>query len=453
MRSVLFTAIIAASAQLLVCTSAHAAEAPEDFAYALQIENVGDDALYRVVMTPAVYQGVAFADLRDVRVFNGDGEVVPHAFRPQVAEREQPAPVAVPFFALRGSRGTDASELDIALDTKNGDVSLRVKTRGEPGEASDVLGYLVDLSSQKETYSGLILDWEPQTGGYIGTLNVEASEDLKNWSRLTHSAPLLSLSQGGQRLERKTVSLRSGRYKYLRLTWPDETKIIELTRVSAQPVDKRTPLERASKRVSADAGKPGDYLADLGGPFPVDRLTIRLPQDNSVAPVRIYSRNTPDVQWRSVTSSVAYRLRQNGQTIENPTLSIAPRAHRYWLLRVDQQGGGIGVGAIEIDAGWLAHEIIFAARGPQPFRLAFGNSRAQRNAMAIKTLVPNWGSDNAPVIALASTGAAETLGGPAATRKRIDARKAGLWTALFAGVGVLGFMAWRISRQLNAEPK
>ena len=455
MTARLLASIFAAYSCFVASGFSTAADAPEDFAYALPIEGVGDDALYRVVVAPPVYEGVAFADLRDVRIFNGEGETVPHAFRPLRAEHEQPAPVPLPYFALRGSQGTQAADLDIALESNNGNISLRVKSRNESSEPSDLLGYLVDLSAHEEKFSKLTLDWNSPPGGYIGTVNVESSSDLKNWSSLVRNAPLMSLSQGGQQLERKNVSLRGGRYKYLRLTWPEQNKIVELTSLSAQPVDKRTPLDRASKNVSAnaDGGEQGDYLADFGGPFPIDRLTIRLPQDNSVAPIRFYSRNTPDVEWRRVASTTAYRLRQDGQIIENTTLSISPRAHRYWLFRVDQQGGGIGTGALGIEAGWVAHEIIFAARGSKPFRLAFGNSRAQRNALPIKTLVPNWGTDNAPSIALASTGSSETLAGPSATRKRIDPKQAGLWLALLAGVSVLGAMAWRIARQLNQDEK
>ena len=129
MRTRLRAATFVAASNFVIASAAFAADAPDDFAYALPIEEVGDDALYRVVIPPAVYEGIAFADLRDVRVFNGDGEVVPHAFRPLRAEREEPTPVALPFFALRGARGTQAADLDIALESNNGQVSLRVKSR------------------------------------------------------------------------------------------------------------------------------------------------------------------------------------------------------------------------------------------------------------------------------------------------------------------------------------
>jgi hypothetical protein len=99
----------------------------------------------------------------------------------------------------------------------------------------------------------------------------------------------------------------------------------------------------------------------------------------------------------------------------------------------------------------MAREIVFAARGGGPFLLAFGNGRARSNVLAIETLVPGWGSASAPRIATAATGSVRTLAGKAAARQRIDTKKAGLWTALFAGVALLGFMAWRLSKQLQSR--
>ena len=82
--------------------------------------------------------------------------------------------------------------------------------------------------------------------------------------------------------------------------------------------------------------------------------------------------------------------------------------------------------------------------------LAYGNGKALPNALAMQTLVPGWGSETAPEIALATTGAVQTLAGAAAARQRIDMKKFALWAALIAGVAVLGFMAWRLSKQLQS---
>ncbi len=429
-----------------------AADSPSDFAFALPIDGVGSDALYRTAIPQQVYEAAAFADLRDVRVFNGAGEVVPHAFAPRAPVARPRAPVALPFFPLRGPRGASADDLDLALESSGSRVSLRVKLRDSNSRPTDLLGYLIDLSARKEILSELQLDWRQAPDGYVGALRVDASDDLKRWAVVVDQAPIMNLKHGGHRLEQKTVALRPQSAKYLRLTWPNEVAPPQLTGVSGLPVEESEAPARAWKRVAAmpDGRKPGDYLADLGGVFPVDRLAIRLPQENAVAPLQIFSRDKPTEEWRALARTVAYRLRQGATEIVNPEVSVAPTAHRYWLLRVDQKGGGVGEGAIEVRAGWIGSELVFAARGAGPFLLAFGNGRAQGNALVIHTLVPGWGGESAPRIATAVTGGVRTLAGEAAARQRIDLRKWSLWGALLAGVALLGFMAWRLSKQLRS---
>ena len=58
----------------------------------------------------AVYRGAVRPDLGDLRVFNGAGEVVPHAFRPRASvETQKRAPVALPVFPVYGD---DPKQLD-----------------------------------------------------------------------------------------------------------------------------------------------------------------------------------------------------------------------------------------------------------------------------------------------------------------------------------------------------
>lgn len=436
----------------LACRCAFAAEAMEEFAYALPIEGTGDEAFYRLVIPNAVYEGTAFADLRDVRVFNGDGEVVPHAFLPVAEERVKRAEVALPFFTLRGPSGTQAADLDIALDARNGNVSLRVKSESGHSAQTEVVGYLIDLSSQTEALSSLVLDWEITPEGYVSSIDVQASNDLKNWSTIVHNAPLVHLSQAGLLLEQKTVALRDVRWKYLRLNWHNSSDVFKLRQVSGQFADQAaTPVRSWKDIVAAQGSEVGEYVADTGGRFAVDRLRLHLPQDNAVAPLEIYARRDPHRQWNRVSRTVVYRLRQDGQVIESPEISLAPRAHRYWLLKVDQRSGGIGAGDIRMEAGWLEREMAFAARGPGPFHLAFGNGRVASSALSMDMLMPHRRGKSVSEIRLINTGAVQTLAGAAAAEPRLDRKKLGLWIALLSGVVILAFMAWRLSRQLNAN--
>ncbi|MEQ1776198.1 MAG: DUF3999 family protein, partial [Burkholderiales bacterium] len=99
-----------------VCGFTVAAEKPAEYAYGLKIEASGSEALYDVTLPPSVYQGVTRRDLGDVRVFNGAGEVVPHAWRPRRAEKaDAGATVALTLFPLKAVAGANVDALAISV--------------------------------------------------------------------------------------------------------------------------------------------------------------------------------------------------------------------------------------------------------------------------------------------------------------------------------------------------
>ena len=431
--------------------SAAAAESPGDFAFAVPIEGLGADALHRVAIPQAVYESAAFSDLRDLRVFNGAGEVVPYAFRPVDRISEKPAPVTLPIFPLRGPRDARSEDLDLSFDKSAGKVSVRLSSRGATAAPSALLGYLIDASSLKTALNGIEVDWGKAAADGLVSARLEAGDDLKHWTILAADAPLGALAHAGRRLERKTIEYRSLKAKYLRLMWTDTAQAIELKAIEGLSPEQHAQPERSWKEVVAtpDGGKPGEYLADLGGRFPLDRLALRLPQENTIVPVRLLSRAKSEDRWTPVTHAVAYRLNQNGRELVSPDIAVGVNSHRYWLLRVDPAAGGIGSGSLIVKAGWTPREIVFTARGTGPFRLTYGNSTAQAGSLRIETLVPGWRTDQEPQMSVASTGPVQKLAGEAAARPRADLKKWGLWSALFAGVAVLAWMAWRLTKQMQ----
>jgi Protein of unknown function (DUF3999) len=438
---------------LVVSLAASAAESPNDFGFAVPIEGLGSDALHRVAIPPAVYEAAAFADLRDLRVFNGAGEVVPYAFRPVELTQQPQSPLTLPIFPLRGPRDAGAEDLDLSFDKYGSHVSVRLRSRdSRPGQPV-LLGYLIDTSTVKTPLIRLDFDWGTARVEHFVSARLEAGDDLKNWNTLASDVQLGGLSHAGQRLERKTIELRTQKSKYLRLLWSDPAQAIELNSVQGLPPERSAPATRAWKEVSATpvAGKPGEYQFDLGGRFPLDRLAFGLPQQNTIVPVQIASRARPEDQWLPVTRTVLYRMQQNGRELVSPEIAIGSNAHRYWMLKIEAAAGGIGAGTLTVRAGWTPREIVFITRGAPPFRLAYGNARVRSGSLGVETLVPGWRTDQEPDMAVATTGAPQKLAGEAAIRQRIDMKKWAMWAALLAGVAVLAWMAWRLSRQLKKE--
>ena len=96
---------------------------------------------------------------------------------------------------------------------------------------------------------------------------------------------------------------------------------------------------------------------------------------------------------------------------------------------------------------------MFAARGRGPFVLAFGKYDAPAGSLPIETLVPDYATKRAlpATVAVASAAARVDLGGATRLQKPPDTRRWVLWGALLLGALVLGWMAWRLSRDMTKE--
>ena len=75
-----------------------AREKPLDYMQGVMLETTGASPWYRVELSPLLYQGTAWPDLRDVRVFNHQGETVPFALQVQKAQPVTPEAMTLRLF-------------------------------------------------------------------------------------------------------------------------------------------------------------------------------------------------------------------------------------------------------------------------------------------------------------------------------------------------------------------
>jgi hypothetical protein len=181
-------------------------------------------------------------------------------------------------------------------------------------------------------------------------------------------------------------------------------------------------------------------------------LRVELPQVNSLVQVELLTRAKSNDEWRAVLSAVAYRLRQGDTEVSSPEIAVTTKGERYWLLRADQKGGGVGGGAPSLRVGWVAPKLIFAARGAGPFQLAYGSSGVKPAAFAIEAIIPGYKTDAEFKVRPATLGEPVILAGAAQLKSRWDYKKIALWASLVLAVFMLGWMALRLSRQMGKAP-
>jgi hypothetical protein len=285
-------------------------------------------------------------------------------------------------------------------------------------------------------------------------LRIDASDDLLAWRRVVADGTLVDLVYAGRRLIRDRVDFAPTKASYFRVSWAAERPAMAFSAISAEPGERTVePARQWREAVGTPvANAAGDYAFDVGGPFPVDRVALKLAELNSVVPAQLFARGAPTEPWRPVATTVFYRLQDPGGEVMSAPLAVAGSGERYWLLRVDPRSGGVGRELPRMSFGWQPQELAFAARGAGPFVLAYGSRGATSGALPLATLVPGYD----PVkgfganVGVAQAGAAIPLGGMQRLAAPPDTRRWILWSSLAAGALVLGWMAWRLTREMSA---
>jgi hypothetical protein len=432
----------------------------EEFRSQAPIKLEGKDPFQRVELPFEVYRD-ARRDLGDVRVLNARGEAAPLALAGE-AEPEKVAPVStvLPQFPVnaRTAPTTTASggRIDVQVRAR-GDgtlVSVQERPAGKVPGAPRPVAYLLDASQVKTPIALLRFDWDASAGSEIVKVNVEASDDLRDWRSLASRSALVRLEQGGLALSQNQVNLGAASAKYFRITW--DGGVFTLRSVQAESAPTVKPVERRVLKVAnAQRTKEGDLVFDLGARLPVEAIRVLFPEPNSVAPFEIAVRDNREAPWRTLASATFYRIVRDGIEIASPPLELRSRASmREWRLRPQVKGGGSDSQLPSIEVLWRPAEVVFVAKGDAPFTLAFGDAEARSVAIPISSLMPGYERYAERKLAPASVGAVQTMTDVSPVRSvlgDIPPRKAALWAVLIIGVLVLGFMAWRLQGQMKGK--
>lgn len=436
-----------------------AVPAPQDFAYALPLELDGDGAIYRLDLPEVVYRHTHRCDLGDLRVFNGHAQVVPHLLRrPAPTVRQIPFSAPLPIFPLDERRaGSEQGDMAIHIRTNEQGAVVDLRRQGQPIPPQDkASAYLIDASALTEPLDRLQLAWPQSDENFMLAVQLEASDDLQVWDRVTGRHQLANLRHDGQQILHDTLQLNGLQARYLRLSWPlaHLGLPLESASIALQGTATEQPLVwqalAAQQRAAADE-QNGEYFFDSGGHFPVERMELRLPENNTVVRVSLFSRADPEIPWKPRFRGLVYRLGE----LESATATLAQSTDRYWRLQVAQDGGGLGNGLPELRIGWQPHRLHFVARGEAPFMLAYGaievDALPDTGTQLIQELL---NSREETLIKAARHGESYILGGPArlqAAPEPLPWRRWLLWGVLLLGVLLLAAMAWQLSRQLQSK--
>lgn len=426
------------------------AEQAADYAVQVPLEVSGSGPWYRLELPMTLQLAARHADLRDLRVFNGEGEALAYALTPASAlPSEQREAAALKWFPLLGTRDQAAPAIRVQRSSSGTLVEVAPEVQGAGEQVRR--GWLLDASSFDKPLHRLRLDWSSAEDGFQ-RFSIEASDDLQHWSSWGEGQ-VARLSFVGERIDQREVELPGGKAHYLRLLWlaPQQAPELLEARVESIHQDLAGPPLVWSPAMPGKAGKPGEYSWELPLSLPLERLKIALPQANTLAPVSLASRQDGDPQWRALTRGLLYRLPQDGREVLHNEIELYGQPVRQLRLQVDPRGGGLGTTQPQLQVAMRASQVVFLARGSAPYRLAIGKADGQSAALPLGTLVPGYQPERLASLGIARAPAElPEQAQQAVTAPATDWQRIGLWAVLLAGVALLGGMAFSLLRKPGA---
>ena len=427
----------------------------DDFAYGYALDTPGTASVYALQLSVDVYRDLQRSDFGDLRVFNAQGQAVPHALLRPAPARETAARVALPVFPVRGGEPA-AGTLAVRVNRDASGTIIDVRNDLPAVRDKPVVAYILDASRIDNALDKLYVQW-PATEGFVATVTLSASNDLNYWRTVVPSATLAELVHGAERLARNTIEFAPLKSKYLRLAWNSAGPPVEVSGVEADPAAQMQ--EPAPVWITLDGrtgtdkdGKP--YLVfDTGGRFPVERANILLADANSLVRATLSSRADDKAEWRPRGGGLFYRLTRDGSTAEfrNDAMAIGGTADRFWRIDVAAESGTAP--AVKLEIGWVPEQIIFLARGSGPYQLAYGSTLANNAEQPVAELLRTLDRGDFKLTpAVARLGERVVLGGESRLRPGpapFPWRKILLWAVLVGGVALLAAMTMGLVRQMN----
>ncbi len=429
----------------------------EDYGWSWPLALSRDDGgAYRVVLTPEVYTHTTRADLKDLDVRNGAGQLVPAAVlgpeEPLAASAQQ---VALPIF-------------DLPADYKHHHywkVSRETRTRGQIERSESIhthsssgpsVGILMDASRVREPIQALELGWEPLAADdpLDVTVTVETSADLTEWTTVLERGQLVDLEKDGQRVLQNRLVVR-GANRYLRVLPVQPSRAPNFTTALAilQPQKSEAVWEWQTLN-GKNTENNGQTFVEFESPgrFPVTRADL-IHKTNSAAEWKLESRDSTDATWTHRAGPwIGFQVHGDIASRSIPqSLNVRTR-DRYWRLVSTTPTREIP----ELKLGYRPEVLVFLAQDEGPFTVVAGSTRTVRTDAPldrlVQTLRDHFGAQWSPLPAY--LGPIQELAGSEATTpvpKSPDWGVKLLWAILILGTAVVAGIAIHLLKSSSSS--
>jgi hypothetical protein len=472
---------------------------------------------YKAVLPTSIYLNSIKPDLSDIRVKNAEGDYLAYAFIDEEATSFQMSSAKAPIFPLYADVQHASQEQSNASVTiiiqQDGSLALTKSSQLPSSSPSLSLSPSAAGSAKKQIrpIKGWIFDASQlisdikfhqyllqaqveiaQENKGIVDFSLESSDDLQNWTSAYASQQtnahqqLVQLQHQGALIQKLTIDLHSSRAKYWRLMWINPDNAFDIRSVSLISQEKIFPLTVLTWGATIQASQCDQHACEYTLPrnTPIDSLRIQLGEVNTLAKMTIVGKRPQQVithhrrhlnpfyvlhrrnqtshyktqvQEEYLNEATVYRLQlRSDATAVTQSEDIALNGQTYTHLRLITQSDmrSLGKQLPSIQIGTFSRNIVFLARGKEPYSLHWGEENAVGAALPLTTLIPNainllnnkMGEAQLAPISYAGQNTAPKL---ETIKPEKNQHKYWFWAVLGIGLLLLCAMVWSFLNGMN----
>ena len=320
----------------------------DDFAYGADLTSAKSE-FRRFDFLPIMIKEMQRRDLGDVRVFDGNNELMPCLVRKKVRNIK-----------------TSKQILNIS-----------------PYKLSGVTkGYILDRAAKhKQSLKSLHLRWRPGKAPNVLSVRFEHSADRKTWKILKDSEIVSNFEFSGNVLKQNVVDINNYTKRYIRLTFLDNKQVPVLASVIAYNTNKKL-----SDYVWMPAGQlqpykdiPNTFSVSASKGIPPDLLKLSFGKLNSMLSGSLYTLATVDgkPKRKLVTNNFdSYALSRNNKVIKSKPIDVGNWQSAEWLITTDSIVNFTEDDMPGVMVAYPQYEVVFANYGVEPYTAVWSNRSA-----------------------------------------------------------------------------
>lgn len=458
-----FMSACRATVLVFICANAQASDTPADYSYAMPLTVSAKNAVVQLRLPKEVYLHARSAALDDVRIFDASGKALPYALvQPVVQTQASRREIPVKLFPVGISAGDTRdvrNDVEIRTSPDGAVISITTRHRSPEQPAQSSTGALVlDVGRTDAAIGALVFTLPEGVDNYEGQVQLEVSDDLRRWDTVGYAS--LSWLQNRERdtLRNNRMEFDARAFRYARLSWRQGKPVQFASIVAEVPETMAVPQALDSVTVKPRAGLFADDLVyDAAIAIPVRRMQLVFAEQNIVLPAQVGTYIEP-LNLKGTKASAPsfvprlqatfFKISQNGQPRSSGELDLPDLHAQAWVLRPLEATSA----RPEMKLSWAPMAMVFMASGAAPYTLHVGRDGAKPGQREVAQVAPGFTPAELQALEQAVPGALnQSSAVPAQTDGHESARLRifALWGALLLGVGVLGYMAWRLLSQMK----